>query len=142
MDKIILFIILTRLRAILSCIIEDKCVLVSKSYLNLHDTNICYRNRQWYVYGVTDWKFARDQMLVQHFPVDADRRNIIREVRNAIFSVVYPTPLKAAPRLAAVSDEVLLDVLNIDPREKEMKQFLQLANGEVIPASTLPLAHR
>ena len=61
------------------------------------------------------WDFATQQMLISSFPVDPVDKNYIRDVRNALFSVVYPDPLKKNPLLAAVSGKVLAEVLNINP---------------------------
>lgn len=42
-------------------------------------------------------------MFTDPFPVDVIQENYVRNVRNCIFSVVYPTPFKSRVRLVAVS---------------------------------------
>lgn len=42
-------------------------------------------------------------MFTDIFPVDVIQENYVRNVRNCIFSVVYPTPFKSRVRLVAVS---------------------------------------
>jgi len=43
-------------------------------------------------------------LLIDPFPIDVIQENYVRNVRNCIFSVVYPTPFKSRVRLVAVSE--------------------------------------
>lgn len=46
------------------------------------------------------------------FPIDPIQENYVRNVRNCIFSVVYPTPFKSRVLLVAVSEVgIILDSL-------------------------------
>lgn len=109
----------------------------------LHDISKCDRNHQWTVMSFRTMQFAPDQTLNRHFSAEWDRRNYIREVENAIFSVVYPTPLKIRPRLAAVAYNALLEVLDIDPEQAVSSEtFLKFVNGDSYDPRVLPLSHR
>ena len=46
-------------------------------------------------------------LLSETFPLDLEKRNFIRQVKNAVFSVVHPTPFNTSVQLAAVSYDVL-----------------------------------
>ena len=118
------------------------CSRLANTY-GLHDVNICYKNNHWYLHKCwTNWDFASQQMLRSHFPVDKERRNYVREVKNALFSVVYPTALRKSPKLAAVSEEVLSRELDLDPGVSNTSRFLKMVSGSEAVLSVEPLAHR
>ncbi|XP_042657927.1 protein adenylyltransferase SelO isoform X2 [Tyto alba] len=80
--------------------------------------------------------------LLDPFPVDAIQENYVRNVRNCIFSVVYPTPFKSRVRLVAVSKEVLENILDLDIAVKGTSDFLQFVSGGKVILGSVPLAHR
>lgn len=43
-------------------------------------------------------------LLTDPFPIDPIQENYVRNVRNCIFSIVYPTPFKSRVLLVAVSE--------------------------------------
>ena len=88
------------------------------------------------------WDFAGDQILVSSFPVDPIRQNYVREVRNALFSAVSPIPLKESPLLAAVSEDVLMYIMDLDPFHINNTKFVNFASGIIILPGTEPLCHR
>ncbi|MDY1549212.1 protein adenylyltransferase SelO [Luteibacter sahnii] len=69
---------------------------------------------------MTDLRF--DNAFVRELPADPDTRNAPRQVADAAFSWVDPTPV-AAPRLRAVSPEVA-DMLGIDPSGEDVARVL------------------
>uniref|UniRef100_G3WEG1 Selenoprotein O n=1 Tax=Sarcophilus harrisii TaxID=9305 RepID=G3WEG1_SARHA len=75
-------------------------------------------------------------------PIDPICENYVRQVRNCIFSVVYPTPFKSKTRLVAVSKDVLENILDLDLSVSKTNDFLQLVSGEKIVSGSIPLAHR
>ncbi|GAB5573355.1 protein adenylyltransferase SelO-like isoform X1 [Prionailurus iriomotensis] len=84
-------------------------------------------------------------------PVDPVKENYVRKVKNCIFSIAIPTPLKSRVRLVAVSKEnilfgrrgeVLEDILDLDLSVSETDDFIQLVSGEKIVSGSIPLAHR
>lgn len=102
----------------------------------------CFPNKQWYLLkNINEWKLADQQMLVSTFPVDAEKRNFVREVKNALFSEVYPTPLKN-PKLAAVSEDALISLLDLDPSVKYSNKFTHFVSGSLVLPGVRPLAHR
>ena len=96
----------------------------------------------WYLYkNLNEWSFASQQMLLSTFPIDKERRNFVRKVENALFSVIHPTPLRK-PRLAAVNEDVLTSILNLDPDVLHSKTFMKFVSGNIVLPGTKPLAHR
>ncbi|XP_014817531.1 PREDICTED: UPF0061 protein azo1574, partial [Calidris pugnax] len=76
------------------------------------------------------------------FPVDVIQENYVRNVRNCIFSIVYPTPFKSRVRLVAVSKEVLENILDLDISVTGTSDFLQFVSGGRVIVGSVPLAHR
>ncbi|KAJ7396137.1 selenoprotein O [Pitangus sulphuratus] len=76
------------------------------------------------------------------FPVDVIQENYVRNVRNCIFSIVYPTPFKSRVRLVAVSKEVLENILDLDISVKGTSDFLEFVSGGKVIFGSVPLAHR
>ena len=90
-----------------------------------------------------NWKFAEpESSLLQTFPVDDEKENYIREVKNAVFSIVHPVPLKTGLRLAALSTDALINILNIDPSSCNGSSFIEFAAGSRIAPNSIPLSHR
>ncbi|XP_010561168.1 PREDICTED: selenoprotein O-like, partial [Haliaeetus leucocephalus] len=87
------------------------------------------------------WPLSSESLL-DTFPVDATQENYVRNVRNCIFSVVYPTPFKSGVRLVAVSKEVLENILDLDISVKGTSDFLQFVSGGKVILGSVPLAHR
>ncbi|XP_049654056.1 protein adenylyltransferase SelO-like isoform X2 [Accipiter gentilis] len=87
------------------------------------------------------WPLSSESLL-DAFPVDATQENYVRNVRNCIFSVVYPTPFKSRVRLVAVSKEVLENILDLDISVKGTSDFLQFVSGGKVILGSVPLAHR
>ncbi|XP_010072491.1 PREDICTED: selenoprotein O-like, partial [Pterocles gutturalis] len=76
------------------------------------------------------------------FPVDVIQENYLRNVRNCVFSIVYPTPFKSRVHLVAVSKEVLENILDLDISVKGTSDFLQFVSGGKVIVGSVPLAHR
>ncbi|RMC04869.1 hypothetical protein DUI87_18043 [Hirundo rustica rustica] len=76
------------------------------------------------------------------FPVDVIQENYVRNVKNCIFSVVYPTPFKSRVRLVAVSKEVIENILDLDISVKGSSDFLEFVSGGKVIFGSVPLAHR
>ncbi|KAK1172050.1 protein adenylyltransferase SelO-like isoform X1 [Acipenser oxyrinchus oxyrinchus] len=80
--------------------------------------------------------------LLAAFPLDPARDDSVRTVKNCVFSVAQPTPLKGPLKVAAVSKEVLEDILDWDVSAAETDDFIHfLSGGKLLPGS-IPLAHR
>uniref|UniRef100_A0A663DKZ2 Selenoprotein O n=1 Tax=Aquila chrysaetos chrysaetos TaxID=223781 RepID=A0A663DKZ2_AQUCH len=87
------------------------------------------------------WPLSSESLL-DTFPVDVTQENYVRNVRNCIFSIVYPTPFKSRVRLVAVSKEVLENILDLDISVKGTSDFLQFVSGGKVILGSVPLAHR
>lgn len=72
-------------------------------------------------------------------PVDAEKRNFLRQVANACFSRVMPTPLEK-PELI-VTSQPALDLIDIPASETERKDFAELFAGNTLIEGTQPSAH-
>nr|XP_054503332.1 protein adenylyltransferase SelO-like [Agelaius phoeniceus] len=87
------------------------------------------------------WALSTDSLL-DPFPVDVIQENYVRNVRNCIFSIVYPTPFKSRVRLVAVSKDVLENILDLDISVKGSSDFLEFVSGGKVIFGSVPLAHR
>ncbi|XP_071284883.1 protein adenylyltransferase SelO-like isoform X2 [Agelaius tricolor] len=87
------------------------------------------------------WALSSDSLL-DPFPVDVIQENYVRNVRNCIFSIVYPTPFKSRVRLVAVSKDVLEHILDLDISVKGSSDFLEFVSGGKVIFGSVPLAHR
>ncbi|XP_070568089.1 protein adenylyltransferase SelO-like isoform X2 [Ptychodera flava] len=91
--------------------------------------------------SLEDWSFA-NSLLLDTFPIDKEKKNYVREVKDAIFSVVLPTPLQTPVKLVAVAHPVLEDILDLHPNVTKSEYFLAFVSGNTILADSTPLSHR
>ncbi|CAI5788900.1 Selenoprotein O [Podarcis lilfordi] len=103
------------------------------------DQDYCERKRKVSHFG--GWRLSTEKFTAT-LPIDHIQENYIREVRDVIFSFVYPTPFKSRVLLVAVSKEVLEDILDLDMSISDSEDFIQLVTGAKIALGSLPLAHR
>ncbi|KAM6276841.1 protein adenylyltransferase SelO-like isoform 2-T2 [Spheniscus humboldti] len=87
------------------------------------------------------WPLSSESLL-DPFPIDVIQENYVRNVKNCIFSVVYPIPFKSRVRLVAVSKDVLENILDLDISVKGTSDFLQFVSGGKVILGSVPLAHR
>ncbi|XP_063396227.1 protein adenylyltransferase SelO, mitochondrial-like [Mytilus trossulus] len=87
-----------------------------------------------------DWNLAKKQLLQQSFPIEKETRNYVRRVSDCVFSAVKPIPLKSNVQLAAVSNSVLSNILDLDPTVALTSDFVAFAGGDKL--LTTPLSHR
>jgi len=91
--------------------------------------------------SLSDWKFFQPSSLLS-FPIDPITENYVRRVPKCIFSRVAPQPLKSELSLVSSSDDVLEEVLDLDPRVKSEPLFTNfIAGNELLPGCD-PMAHR
>ncbi|KAG9276767.1 hypothetical protein AMEX_G9107 [Astyanax mexicanus] len=80
--------------------------------------------------------------LLDSLPLDEVKDNSVRTVRRCAFSQSTPTPLRGALQLAALSKDVLENVLELDESVMQNEDVVQfLSGGKLFPGS-FPLAHR
>ncbi|XP_074606319.1 protein adenylyltransferase SelO-like isoform X1 [Acropora palmata] len=102
-------------------------------------TNTC---RESNLIDFKHWDFMSSSVLLKVLPVDAEKRNYVRQVRDAVFSVVRPVPLKYKPSLIAVSSEVLTEILDLKMSGAVSQAFVEfIAGNKILPNSVL-LSHR
>lgn len=80
--------------------------------------------------------------LIESFPLDEVDGNIVRTVKNCLFSKSIPTPLKGPLRLAAVSKDVIEGILDLDMVVTQSEDFLRFVSGDRLFPGSEPLAHR
>ncbi|KAL7874014.1 hypothetical protein SRHO_G00049840 [Serrasalmus rhombeus] len=80
--------------------------------------------------------------LLDSLPLDEVKDNFVRTVKRCIFSQCQPTPLKGAVHLAAISKDVLEDILDLDESVMHSKDFVQFLSGARLFPGSIPLAHR
>ena len=92
--------------------------------------------------SLSEWTFSTPNQLAASLPIDPIEKNHVRWVSKCIFSRVRPEPLTKDLQLAAVSQDALTGLLDMDPNVQEDPLFIKFAAGnELLPGSE-PLAHR
>ena len=88
-----------------------------------------------------DWQFSQSKLV--HLPLDLEKQNYVRRnVRDAIFSVVIPTPLSTELNMVSCSENALENILDMDPSIAETSDFIEFVAGNKVLSSSIPLAHR
>ncbi|XP_051971133.1 protein adenylyltransferase SelO-like [Xyrauchen texanus] len=80
--------------------------------------------------------------LIDALPLDAVDDNLIRPVKGCVFSESQPTPMKEPLTLAAVSKDVLENILDLDEAVLYNEEFIQCVSGGKLFPGSIPLAHR
>ena len=88
------------------------------------------------------WLPFLTQSYVSGFPVDDNVLNIPKNVRNVLFSVVKPQPFSSEVSLVAISHDVLIHGLNLDPSVVECPLFHKFISGHNSAIFPSALAHR
>ena len=83
-------------------------------------------------------EFAFDNRFVRELPADAETRNFCRQVRNACYSLVEPTPT-SKPKLVAYSQEVA-ELLGIDKAWFSTGQAARVLGGSELLPGMQPFA--
>lgn len=89
----------------------------------------------------SQWELSNNSTLTS-LPLDRENTNFVRTVPNAVFSHVYPVPLNKI-QLAALSDEALTNILDLDPCEcSSNENCVQFLAGNWRHPSGMYFAHR
>ncbi|XP_069504238.1 protein adenylyltransferase SelO-like isoform X3 [Ambystoma mexicanum] len=112
-----------------------------KHFYNQSNSAIDYCKRTRKISSLHLWNLSSEK-LIGSFPVDPIKDNYVRRVRGCVFSAVEPTPFSTIPKLVAVSQEVLQDILDFEISVVESNEFLAFVSGAKIIPGTAPLAHR
>ena len=118
---------------------ENVCLLNRvEEYLNViyKPVNQCSKGMEFY-----SWSFSNCSTLKKRFPIDPEVYTYVRTVSNVLFSVVKPTPLNNV-KLVAASDDVLANVLNLNPNVKADSTFVEFVAGNWLHPNGLYVSHR
>ena len=128
--SLVLFYIVSNFLMILST--DDSHSSPNINYMQyfIYNTNHCLIkdvNQLVLAKTLKSWHFDENQILLKTFPLDQEKSNFVREVRNVLFSSVKPTALQSKLKLAAVSDHTLEHILDIDAEAiSSDEEFLQV----------------
>lgn len=86
------------------------------------------------------FKFSPFKLL--DLKIETNRDNYVRRfIKGVIFSHVNPTPL-SNPKLVSFSEDALKNILDLDPSIVKNQEFIEFVTGNILIASSTPLAHR
>ncbi|XP_046543865.1 protein adenylyltransferase SelO-like [Haliotis rubra] len=117
----------------------------------LQQGNVCLRNSSSVrsnntfdrlISSFQTWKFAPRQILHETFPIDPEKRNYVRQVKNVLFSEVKPVSFQTQTKLVAISDDALRDILDLDTNISTEAQFTDFVSGAYLHPGATPLSHR
>ncbi|PSN50911.1 UPF0061 protein [Blattella germanica] len=91
--------------------------------------------------SLEEWHFSQSKLM--SLPLDNEKENYVRRnVKDAIFSMVLPTPLQTELKMVAYSDDAMTNILDMDPLVANTSDFAEFIAGNKILPSGTPLAHR
>ncbi|KAM9308115.1 protein adenylyltransferase SelO-like [Gastrophryne carolinensis] len=105
----------------------------------LNTSNHCYKKEK--VSALNVWSVSQEDALGE-LTVDPIEENYVRKVKGCVFSRVYPTPFSSDIQLAALSEDVLEELLDLDRSVAHSSDFLQFVSGSKTIWGFVPLAHR
>jgi hypothetical protein len=82
--------------------------------------------QSWFEKVAMQHRNSEIQRLSEIFPLDPITENHVREVRNAVFSKINPTPLKTTVKLAGVSADALGAILDLDVEVAKSQDFVEV----------------
>lgn len=92
------------------------------------------------IVNLSDFKLSPCKLL--DLPIETNRENYVRRfIKGVIFSHVTPTPLSSS-KLVAFSESALSDILDLDPAVTQAPEFIDFVSGNIVIATSTPLAHR
>ncbi|XP_007665947.2 protein adenylyltransferase SelO isoform X1 [Ornithorhynchus anatinus] len=118
----------------------DRGVNLKVRYVSKLNSSHGYCEKKMKMVSFDAWSLSTEKLGI--LPIDPIGENYVREVKHCIFSIVYPTPFQSRVHLAAVSKEVLEDILDLDVSISKTDDFIQLVSGGKIVSESIPLAHR
>ncbi|XP_032871855.1 protein adenylyltransferase SelO-like isoform X1 [Amblyraja radiata] len=121
---------------------EPECNSIDSNFYSINgDDTLGYSKVNYKRSSMDGWNLT-SQKLIDSFPLDSIKQNYVRQVRDCIFSAIQPTPFKSAVTLAAVSKEVVEDLLDLDVSLTKTKEFIQFVSGAKVLPGSISLAHR
>jgi len=90
-----------------------------------------------------DWQLYSPGLLSSTFPIDHEETNRVRIVKGALFSRSVPTPFSTSAQLAALSEDVISNILGLEIKDvKRDRLFTEFVCGKLIQTIESPLSHR
>ena len=91
---------------------------------------------------LNNWQFS-SSLLCEALPCRKQRNGFIGITDDVSFSIVDPIKLSKGIKLVAISDDVLANILDLNPgKVSESPNFAEFACGNYILPSSRPIAHR
>ncbi|KAJ8278101.1 hypothetical protein GJAV_G00083830 [Gymnothorax javanicus] len=121
----------------------------SGTYINNESQHhVHFRRSNFSCYGKKTNSIALDSLrlssrkLIDAFTLDEVTDNFVRTVHHCVFSVTQPTPLKGQLKVAAVSNDVLEQILDLNSSVAQSEDFAHYFSGAKLWPGSVPLAHR
>ncbi|XP_059054832.1 protein adenylyltransferase SelO-like isoform X2 [Achroia grisella] len=91
--------------------------------------------------NLTEWRFSQYPKYIL-LPIDENHNQNISNTKNVVFSEVTPRPLERNIQLVCVSEDALMNILDMDPDIVNREEFAEFVAGQKLPYGALPVAHR
>jgi len=89
-----------------------------------------------------DWRLHSPRLLFT-FSIDREESNNVRVVKGVLFSQSHPTPFRTAVQLAGLSEDVILNILDLELDDvQSSRSFLEFVCGKLSNGVEYPLSHR
>lgn len=96
-----------------------------------------------YQFKFRDWQLCSPGLLSSSFYIDQEESNRIRIVKGALFSRSMPTPFVASAQLAALSEDVISNILDLEVEDIQADRFFtEFVSGKHMYGTEFPLSHR
>ncbi|XP_026056537.1 uncharacterized protein LOC113042150 isoform X3 [Carassius auratus] len=121
-----------------TCVDEQDFCESKSCYKREFEQNNFYTNVQ--TYG--EIPLTLSQKLLDALPLDEVDGHVPRTVNRCVFSECQPTPLKEPLTLAAVSQDVLRNILDLNESVIQKEDFVLCVSGGKLFPGSIPFAHR
>ncbi|GBP89727.1 UPF0061 protein xcc-b100_1894 [Eumeta japonica] len=91
--------------------------------------------------NLIEWRFSQYPKYIL-LPIDENHDQIRMNIKNVIFSEAAPRPLERSIKLVCFSEDVLMNILDMDPDISNKDEFAEFIAGRKLPYGALPVAHR
>jgi len=107
----------------------------------LHICGSCFSKMHHFKFK--EWKLCSPGLVTSSFYIDREESNRIRIVTGALFSRSLPTPFFTSAQLAALSEDVISNILDLELEDVQTDRlFTKFVSGEHILSSEFPVSHR
>lgn len=130
--------------SLLDWITENSMKDIDANHISRHDTHearTCAVDDHLYS-TILHWPLPSKQLLADRFLIDPETKNYVRKVKNALFSRTNTTPFEGSVTLVAWTEDVLIDLLDLNPVVTKTPEFVGVFSGNVPLMKSPPLTHR